>query len=264
MNHSGDALSALLDGQLSAAEATAVRAHVDECASCAQELDDVREARRLVRSLPAVDPPFDLLAANVVSLAPRRRRAPALAAASVAVAATIALALLAPWQTTSDTLDPDLDVAMDQHASTMGALEAEGVIAKGPARLQSEDEEEVPPTTARRQALSDVDDDFETPERLAGYALVDAYEVGNGVHLLYQRGAYGLSVFERAGEIDWDELPEGGTSIVLSGHRAWRWDDVVADGRLVVIEGDGVVITIAGDEPGDAVLDAAVAISREL
>ena len=62
MNHADELLSALLDGQLAADEAAEVRAHVAGCDDCARELDDVRQARRLVRELPAVDPPAWFLA----------------------------------------------------------------------------------------------------------------------------------------------------------------------------------------------------------
>ncbi len=52
--HAGDALSALVDGELGAAEADAVRAHVGSCTDCADELEAVRRSRRVVRLLPAV------------------------------------------------------------------------------------------------------------------------------------------------------------------------------------------------------------------
>lgn len=267
--HSGDVLSALLDGELAAAEAAVAREHVASCAECARELGAVREARRLLRELPAVEPPStfldDLLAAGaaddaVVPLPPRRRGAmlAGLAAASVAVAAAVAVVVAAPWSST-DTLDPELEVALEHHDSTVGALEDEGVIDRGTTRLTGQ--QPAPPTTAEVQPLDEVDDDFDTPAELAGYELVGAYEVGDGVHLVYRSGAYGLSVFMREGEVDFDDLPAGGTRVEVAGRRAWRWDDM-ADGRLLVIEGDDVVITIAGDEPGDAVLDVAGALMK--
>ena len=45
--------------------------------------------------------------------------------------------------------------------------------------------------------------------------------------------------------------------MTLAGHRAWRWDAEPAEGRLVVLEDDGMVVIVVGDEPGPAVLDAA-------
>jgi hypothetical protein len=264
--HAGDLLSALLDGELGTDEADAVRTHVGACTDCARELDDVRVARRLVRELPAAEPPPGFLAGllddadptpTVVELEPRRRRGTRLTsmvAASVAVAAAVVVIVAAPWQSTSNTIEPDLEVALEQHESTVGALENDGVLNRSATRLQAE--EPVTPTTAKVQPRSEIDDDFEAPEELGGYELVEAYEVADGVHLLYDRGPYALSVFEREGEIDVDALPPGGAMTRIGGHRAWRWDDI-ADGRLVVIDADGVVITIAGDEPGDAVLVAA-------
>jgi hypothetical protein len=263
--HAGDLLSALLDGELASTEAAAVRLHVGECADCARELDDVRVARRLVRELPAVEPPADFLAAllddadgTVVELEPRRRRRASrlagMAAATVGVAAAVAVVVAAPWTSTTDTIDPDLEVAVEQHDSTVGALEDDGVISRSATRLHAE--QPVTPTTAKIRPLSQIDDDFAVPDELGDYELVEAYDVAGGVHLLYAHRGYALSVFEREGEIDDDELPPGGTMTRIAGHRAWRWDDI-ADGRLIVIDADGVVITIAGDEPGDAVLVAA-------
>ena len=55
--HAGDLLSALLDGELDAAEAARVRAHVDGCRDCRAELDAVTAARSWVRELAPVDPP---------------------------------------------------------------------------------------------------------------------------------------------------------------------------------------------------------------
>jgi hypothetical protein len=266
--HAGDLLSALLDGELGAEDAAAVRAHVGECTDCSRELDDVRIARRLVRELPAAEPPSGFLAslldeppteaATVVPLEPHRRRRgarlSAMAAASIGVAAAVVVIVAAPWASTSNTIEPDLEVALEQHESTVGALEDDGVLSRSATRLQAE--EPVTPTTAKVQPMSQIDDDFDAPQELGGYELVEAYDVAGGVHLLYHRGAYALSVFEREGDIDVDALPPGGTMTRIGGHRAWRWDDI-ADGRLIVIDADGVVITIAGDEPGDAVLVAA-------
>jgi anti-sigma factor RsiW len=83
--HLGDALSALLDGELSADEAAAARAHLGQCRRCADELAGVDAVRRRVRGLPPVDP------RAVVSLP--RRRTPLFPAA----AAAAALVLLVAW-----------------------------------------------------------------------------------------------------------------------------------------------------------------------
>lgn len=56
--HLGDALSALLDGELSMAQQETARAHLARCPECTEELSAVGQARSWVRGLPQVDPPF--------------------------------------------------------------------------------------------------------------------------------------------------------------------------------------------------------------
>ena len=50
-------LSALLDGESPPAEADAVRSHVETCAECRAELDQLRTTVALLRALPAAAPP---------------------------------------------------------------------------------------------------------------------------------------------------------------------------------------------------------------
>lgn len=57
-DHLGDALSGLLDGELSAGQEEAALAHLAGCQACAEELSGVRQARAWVRALPPVDAPF--------------------------------------------------------------------------------------------------------------------------------------------------------------------------------------------------------------
>ena len=56
--HLGDALSALLDGELPRPQEEAARAHLAACPACTEELLAVRQARAWVRALPPVEPPF--------------------------------------------------------------------------------------------------------------------------------------------------------------------------------------------------------------
>ncbi|MBU1226075.1 MAG: zf-HC2 domain-containing protein, partial [Actinobacteria bacterium] len=61
MNHPGDLLSALLDGELTPEEIGAVSEHLDMCAACRAELEATAAARTALRSLPVLDPPPGLL-----------------------------------------------------------------------------------------------------------------------------------------------------------------------------------------------------------
>ena len=85
--HPGDALSALLDGELTMADEAAVRRHLDGCGSCRAELDEVAAARQAVRGLPAVAPP----AGFVGEVVDGRRRADRRGVAVTLVAAALAL-----------------------------------------------------------------------------------------------------------------------------------------------------------------------------
>lgn len=254
-DHAGDLLSALLDGRLPAEEATEVRAHVASCAECAAELEDVRVARRLVRQLPAVEPPAgflaELLAGDaVVPFGRRSRRLPAAANIGAAAIAGIVVLLLSSSTLGPASLRPEVQGAVSRHASTVSALLGSTGERLTPAS-------EVVPTTAPPRDASSLPAPYAAPENLAGYELVDAYRSPGGVHLLYQRRGYGLSVFELPGSVDWGGLPTDGTAMSLAGHRAWRWDAAPANGRLVVLEDDGMVVIVVGDEPGDAVVDVA-------
>jgi predicted anti-sigma-YlaC factor YlaD len=92
--HPGDLLSAYLDGELSGPEARRVEAHLVGCGACNAELDDLGQARRMLRDLPPVPAP----AGFTRGLVERRRRAArrgtglALVAASIAVVAGLVLA----------------------------------------------------------------------------------------------------------------------------------------------------------------------------
>ena len=255
MSHAGDRLSALLDGQLSPIEAIEVRAHVAECAECAAELDDVRAARRAVRELPAVEPPATFLAEllagdTVVPLGRRSRRLPAAANIGAAAIAGFVVLLLSSSSLGPASLRPEVQGAVSRHASTVSAL-----LGSTGERLTPLSE--VVPTTTPPRDASNLPAPYAAPAKLAGYELVDAYRSPGGVHVLYQKDDYGLSVFELPGSVDWAGLPKDGTAMSLAGHRAWRWDGAPANGRLVVLEDDGMVVIVVGDEPGDAVLDVA-------
>lgn len=59
-HHLDDVISGLLDGELGTAEARAAEAHLAGCPRCAAELASVSWARRELRALPMLDPPFGL------------------------------------------------------------------------------------------------------------------------------------------------------------------------------------------------------------
>lgn len=253
-DHPGDALSGLLDGELDAATAQRVRQHVTACAACAAELDDIRAARASLRLLPAVEPPPGFLeslqpGSNVVPL--RRRRAATIGAnvAAAAAAAIAAVVLLGgdPGPATAVAAEPH--GAAERHDSTVSAITAGAGAAAAPGLVLPD--RRVPATTAPAQVLEDLPPRFVAPDRLVGYRLVAAYRAPLGVHLLYEKGEHRLSVFEQEGDLR--DLP---ADLRRVGD-VWLWDDERAEGRVVISQHDGVVITVVGDESPEVVLEAA-------
>ena len=241
--HPGDLLSALLDGELSVAEADQVEAHVRECAGCARELEETRQARAMVRGLGDVDPPSWLeTVAN-----PHRRRISRPLQALVSVAASAGVLLLASSGVGPSAFSPRPADAVDRHAATVTALG----VSRGTAMAA-----DTTPTTAKTRDPRSFDAPLRTPPpALGGYRFVAAFEAGDGVHALYRAGSYGLSIFAAPGRVDWGALPEGqGTRMDIVGRAGWRWDAEPSLGRVVVYEDGGMVVTVVADEPGDTAL----------
>jgi hypothetical protein len=257
-----DGLSALLDGQLDAAEVEATQVHVVACAECAAELEAVREARAAVRSLPAVEPPagfFEgLLArglpedeerATPAPVLPLRSRKVAMGNAAAAVAASLLL-VVAFGGNQAQAVAPQVSRNVERHAATISAASLGGSnpIVGAPR---------VTPATLPHTGISRP---YAAPQELAGYRLVDAFRATKGVQLLYEKGPYGLSVFEQEGALDFTALPDHGTRLEIDGSPAWRWDAGLAEGRVLVIDRGALVVTLVGDESGAAVLAAAAAL----
>ena len=104
-DHLGDALSALLDGELPRPQEETVRAHLAVCPACAEELLAVRQARSWVRALPPVEPPFGFyermlrdapLPLGAFGAQPSVRRRAGLAALGAAAAAVSVLGIGSP------------------------------------------------------------------------------------------------------------------------------------------------------------------------
>jgi len=133
--HPGDLLSALLDGELSAAEESAVRAHLETCAECRRELDYIGGARTLLRGLPAVEPPFGFLE-RLLSHRSRWARAAVGVLAAGAAASIAVVALAAPRE---PTVKPPVANYVDAHvasASTSGDPISELTPAAAPVSFE--------------------------------------------------------------------------------------------------------------------------------
>jgi anti-sigma factor RsiW len=257
-DHAGDALSALVDGELDPEEERAVRDHLAACPSCADELEGIRRSRRVVRLLPGVEIPADvnarLLAIDdpsghrtLVPVVGNRRRL----AAVVAVAASVAaLALVGgPAESGPQPVAASLTGAVQAHSSTVQS----GLLgALGPT-----DEPGTVATTAPPMQVDRLRAPYRAPVRLdGGYRLVEAFRHADGLQLLYQRGPYSLSVFELEGTLDRASLPAEGRWVRDDGEAAWQLVDD-AGHTLVLLDRADLTLTAVGDASPEDVLRAA-------
>ena len=223
--HLGDALSALVDGELSPAEEAEARRHLDECADCADELAATQATADLVRGLPAVDPRFGfyerLLRPSFGSGSSDRRRVRiALSVASAAAVVALVVGLVSNLSGTEVT--PAVDDMVEVHEA--GFLPATGFAAMPADEL----------------------DDLEAPSVLdGGFRREEVYE-RPGDHLLaaaYRSGTDTLTVFEQDGALDAEALDPQ-----MEAMDAHAWAMEAGDGlHAVVFERDGVVYTVVGD-----------------
>lgn len=112
------------------------------------------------------------------------------------------------------------------------------------------------------QALQHVPDDLRSPKRIGeGFVLSGVYSHPDGsVQLYYSDGLLGLSVFERAGQLEWDALPAGGRTVELGDVRARVYRS--AAGSAVVWGNHDVTYTCVTDAPLDEVAAVATKFSR--
>lgn len=95
MTHPSDAISAYLDGELTAAESRLLMAHLASCGKCVAEMEDLQRVRAAIRALPVVELPQGLVPEAEAELVPlRRHRGFWMGAAASVVAAVIAVAAM--------------------------------------------------------------------------------------------------------------------------------------------------------------------------
>jgi anti-sigma factor RsiW len=117
--HLGDALTALLDGELSAEEAPAVDAHLAACAVCAAELDALGAVRSGLRALPPEEPPFGFVErlARPHHVRGRRRRW-RVGVAALGASAAASLAVLLVSSPTNAPVSPQMTRLVEAHATS--------------------------------------------------------------------------------------------------------------------------------------------------
>lgn len=127
MSHRPEHLSAMLDGELSEAEAAWVAEHLDVCGVCRSELDDLASARAAVRGLPLLDLPEGIAPPDDRVGSPWPRRA-AVALTSVAAAAVISIGALGMFGLVTDT---GTSVDVTEAESILAATASLGVASDG-------------------------------------------------------------------------------------------------------------------------------------
>lgn len=282
-------LNALLDGELSDEEERAVRQWLQHDAGGARELEALTEVRAMVRGLPDVDPPVDfyqrlLLAAeresfdaepappqpdpvddrhepsrsapitmgsepsNVspISAAPSRRRR-SLTGASVAAAAAVAAALVLVLGITpaTDRIVPPVQAFAERHDSMM---------ARPATAPFSGSEYQAVPTAE----LDGLHAPFMAPATFGRFARQSGYRHGDVVHVVYSDGGMTFSVYEQRGALDWSRLSATGQRHTLGATNAWETQ--MGSEEVMVLELDGMVVTVVADAPADQMMSVAKSV----
>ena len=113
--HLGDLLSALVDGELDAADEAQARAHLAGCAWCQAELTWITEGRDAVRGLPAVEPPFGFYERMHLRRRPGWWQRGVGAVAAGGVAAVLLVNVLAPKP---ESVEPKVTDLVQTHAAS--------------------------------------------------------------------------------------------------------------------------------------------------
>ncbi|MDH3498870.1 MAG: zf-HC2 domain-containing protein [Acidimicrobiia bacterium] len=114
--HSGELISAYLDGELSRAEELELVVHLEGCVACRMDLADVQSARSAVRSLPILDAPGWLWPADAARRQVVRKRPAAVMAAATAALLVMVIGL-ATWLAPSPVLEMEYaDIAVTHGA----------------------------------------------------------------------------------------------------------------------------------------------------
>jgi hypothetical protein len=228
-------LDAYLDDELPAAERESVDALLERSPTARAELADIDRVRSMVRGLPSVDVPPDFyqrLARPDAAVVPirRRRRVPGLVFASAgAVAASILLFVAVT--PSFDRFAPPIDDLEARHAA-MAASTSE--------RYEPSMSEDQVTDTLNRESPSG---EYRRVETIAG---------PDDVQMLYSDGRSAISVFEHDGEVDWEDLPDAGAMMTIDQDPAWVM--VMPASEIVVVERDGIVVTVIGTASHDDVM----------
>lgn len=222
-----DRLSAWLDGELAPAERAQLDDELARSAQLRAEIAAISAVRGLVRSLPAVDPPFGFFerlgrtvaqastpTPSIRSQSARRR----LVGSVVAVAAAWLLILGFGAGVGALRVVPPLDALADRHATAYAAGDGYTEMAMADAKVLG-------------PAMGDM-------------PLVAAWHDATVVQLVYADARGTISVFRQRGSLDGEHLPAGGAAMAVGGMAAWSTE--MHDLKVVVVDGGDAVYTVVG------------------
>jgi len=231
---------AYLDGELTPAERSSVDELLDGSPAARAELADIDRVRSLVRGLPAVDAPFGFYERIIVAppalIARSSRRTPGVVVASVGAMAAAILLFVAVTPTFERFTVPISDMN-ERHVSLAASMSE----AHQPA--MSEDQ---------------VTDSLNEQGSGGDFRRVDVVTTPGDVQMLYTDGESMISVFEQTGRVEWSDLPVGGSQMMLEDDPAWAMAMPTTD--VVVVEREGMVVTVIGTAPHDVVMATAEAV----
>jgi len=229
--HLGPDLSALLDGELSEAEATRARDHLAGCPVCQSELAEVERTRSLLRDLPFLEPPVGFVDGIIGRR--RRRRRHAVAIAALASVATLATLVGSGALREVPEVDAELATMADAHVGEpMGE----------PTRPE------------------EVDEPVPLVERLAEFERTALHVDGHLVQVTYaDEDDDELTLFEGYGRFDREQAEEDGEAmeIEVDGSFEQGWMVHLDRAKLLVVEVGDVVYALVTDGPGQDLIDAA-------
>jgi hypothetical protein len=240
--HLGWRLSALLDGELPVPDELRAREHLSGCDFCQDEFTEVMSARAFVRGLGDVEPPQGYVD-RILTRIHRRNQVRFGLASLVGIAAIWIVVLIIAAGVVVPSGTPDIDELGAHH----------GLAAAGDANLDD---------ATPIDDLAALDAPYVLPGRVASvYEREAAWDRnGHGVHGLYRSDTATVSVFEQAGTLDWDSLPEDGTVQDVGGERVWTTTISAAGGperHVAVVTRYPVVYTIVSTDSAESVLDVA-------
>lgn len=217
-------LTAYLDDELDPAERREVEQALADSAELRAEFATLDATRALLRGLPQVEPRQPL---ERVATVPSPGRHPRRLGMMVAGVAAVWLVILTIGVSIGSLpIVPEVDQLTVQHASASESdmpmpfvpMDANDMMADDPAIM---------------------------PDIGHGMGLEAVYQLDDLVQSRYSDGVHRVSVFHEPGDVDWDDLPSGGTMEMMPSGQVWRTQ--MGDFDVLVTERGDLVVTIVAD-----------------